>query len=133
MASSRLFAYVDALSHSKQVSIMDEPEFEKDYVPFMVNRAFSYHEDSVLAANLMNERPFLDKKLQATFLLNTLRSRKRFAKWLKSETDEDIQSLAEYYTCSYRHAKTLLPIHTAEQMKIVRARLDKGGATKKKG
>lgn len=125
--AGRVFEYVNALSFTKNRDIVNDPDFEKDYVPFIINRAFSYHEDSILAANCMNERPFLDKRLQAAFLLNTLRSRKRFAKWLKNECDEDVAQVAEYYGCSYRHAKSLLSLHTPQQLTVIRARLDKGG------
>jgi hypothetical protein len=107
--------------------VLDDVDFEKEYIPFLVNRNFSYHEDSVLAANCMNERPFLDKRLQAAFLLNTLRSRKRFAKWQKSECDEDVVRIGEYYGCAYKQAKSLLPLHTPEQLTVIRARLEKGG------
>ncbi len=124
--ASKLFSIIGAVSSGDR-NVLDDQDFEKEYVPFMVNRAFSYHEDSVLAANMMNERPFLDKKLQAAYYLNTLRSRKRFAKWLKNECNEDVSKIAEYYGCSYRHAKALLPLHTPEQLTVIAARIDKGG------
>ena len=128
--NSRTFAYLSALSHSKDRSVMDEPQFQKEYVPFIVNRALSYHQDSVLAANAMNERPWLDAALQFQFLLNILAARKRFSKWIKATVPNDVRLVAEYYGCSSRHAKDLVPLHTPEQMKIIRSRLEKGGTAK---
>ncbi len=125
--ASKLFEYIGKISLGQNASLTDEPEFERDYVPFISNRAFSYHEDSVLAANLMNERPYLEKRLQAFFLINTLRPRKRFAKWIKNECDEDVSKVAKYYGCSYRHAKSILSLHTPDQLKQIEKRLDTGG------
>ena len=101
-------------------------------LPFIVNRAFSYHEDSVLAANLMNERTHLDKRLQALFLLNTMRSRARFSRWLKPTVSDDVREVAEYYGLSLRHARELVSLHTSDQLLSIRRRLEKGGTAMKK-
>ena len=112
---------------------MSEPQFAKEYVPFIINRALSYHQDAVLAVNEMNTRPSLDVALQFQFLLNILAARKRFSKWIKTTVPDDVRVVAEYYACSTRHAKDLVALHTPEQMKILRSRLEKGGiATKAK-
>jgi hypothetical protein len=124
---SKLFEFVDAVSHTKDASFMDDPTWEKEYVPFIVNRAFSYHRDSVLAANVMNERPHLQKNLQAWFYLNTLRARKRYASWHKREQGSGAKSIAEYYGCSLRIASVLVNLHTPEQIEYIERRLFKGG------
>ena len=90
-------------------------------------------QDAVLAANLMNERPWLDAALQFRFLLNTLAARKRFSKWIKTSVPNDVRLVAEYYGCGLRHAREIVALHSAEQMKIIRRRLEKGGAATKAG
>lgn len=130
---SRTFEYLSALSHKKDKSVLDEPQFAKEYVPFIINRALSYHQDAVLAANAMNERPWLDTALQFQFLLNTLAARKRFSKWIKATVPNDVRDVAEYYGCSLRHARELVGLHSMEQMKIIRSRLEKGGTATKAG
>lgn len=120
---------VGAVSHSKDLSILDDASFEGAYNSFIVNKALSYFEDSVLAANMMNERPGLNKDMQFRFLCGALRPRKRFSKWMKSaEVSDDVKDVAEYYQCSQRHAKGLVSLHTPEQMTIIKRRLEKGGA-----
>lgn len=121
------FECVNAVSHSKDMSMLDDPTFEKKYVPFIVNRALSYHADAVLAANIMNERPFLSKYLQFRFLAQVLRPRKRYSKWLKQNVSENAEVIAEYYGVSMRHANTLTSLHTDEQIAHMRGRLYKGG------
>lgn len=129
---SRTFAYVDVVSQSKNRAVMQEPEFPRDYQPWLINRAFSYHPDSILAANQMNLRASLDVRLQFLYLLNTLAPRKRFAKWHKPTTADDVLLVAEYYECSVRHARNILPLHSPDQLKKIAATLDKGGKVTKR-
>ena len=63
------FDYVKAISYTKEDMIVDDIT-EKDYNPFIVNRALSMGIDTVLQANEMNQRHHLSKKLQFDFLLN---------------------------------------------------------------
>ena len=126
-----IWEYLNAITHTKYKGAADDINFEKDYQPYLINHALSYHEDAVMAANLMNERHTLSKYLQFLFLLNTLAARKRFAKWIKNEDSDDVLAVAEYYGCSTRHARGLVALHTSEQIAIIRSRLDKGGVSSK--
>lgn len=90
---SNPFDYVNQILQGKKDLIVDD-QTEKDYNPFIVNRALSYHFDCILFANEMNRRHFLNKKMQNSFLLNTIRSKKRpFVKWAKPEKNDDIQCI----------------------------------------
>lgn len=125
-----IFDYINSISYGKDLSLTTRDGFDKEYNPYVVNRAFSYFHDSVLAANMMNERPHLDKRLQYRFLLSTLVTRKRFSEWFKNTTsDEDAEVVAEYYECSLKHARSITPLHSAEQLLLMRTRLDTGGAS----
>ena len=87
---SKPFDYATAILQTKKQMIVDEIT-EKEYQPFLINRALSQHKDCVLFANEMNRRHHLDKKPQFDFLLNTVRSMKRpFAKWVKAEKNDEI-------------------------------------------
>jgi hypothetical protein len=130
---SKLFEYINAISLTKNEDFLEDIDFAKQYVPFVVNRAFSYHPDSVLAANIVNERSWLAPELQARMLLNTLRSRKRYSPWLKNSVSDDVKAVAEYYGCSIRHAKSLTELHTSAQLLTLRSRLYKGGFAPEKG
>lgn len=129
--NSRIWDYVNAASHSKDRSVLDDPDFDKVYLAFIINRSLAGHEDCVLAAQMMNERSELPPKVQFEFFLNTLRPRKRFGAWLKSTDSEDASAVAEYYDCSLRHAFDLVSLHSSDQLTIIRARLEKGGTTNK--
>ena len=120
------FEFVSAICDSKENLIVDDIS-EKSYNPFMVNRSLSYHYDTVLLANEMNQRAFLDKKLQFDFLINTVRKKKRFAKWKKPESSDDLEVVKEYYGYSNEKARQVLPLLNSDQMGQLKQRIYKGG------
>jgi hypothetical protein len=126
----RFWKYLGAIQHKKSTGPLDDPDFEKVYTPFMMNRALGHSDDTVLAANLMNERPGLDPRLQFHFLLNTVSPRYRKSEWMKAEVSDDVRDIAEYYECSVKHARSLVPLHSSDQLAQIRRRLEKGGAMK---
>ena len=120
------FDYVNAICDTKQNLIIDEAT-EKGYNPFMINRTLSYHYDTVLLANEMNQRAHLDKKLQNDFLINTVRKKRRFAKWVKPLSSDDLEVVKEYYGYSNEKARQVLPLLNDTQMGQLRQRIFKGG------
>lgn len=123
------FDYVNAINMSKKdlmTGSEDDTQAEKDYVPYLVNRALSYFPDTVFFANDMNRRPDIDKKLQFHFLLNSIRPGKRFSKWTKKEDSNDLQVVMKYYGYSIDKAKQALPLLSDEQLSIIRTILTSG-------
>jgi len=123
-----LFEFVKAIQTTKQRLIVDEWS-EKQYNPYMVNRALSFAIDTIMYANEMNCHPHLRKSLQFWFLLNSVRPNKRFTKWVKAEKDEDVDLLKRYYGYNTQKAKQALRILSASQLDIIRHRLNVGGVT----
>jgi hypothetical protein len=120
------FEYVNAINTGKK-DIMIDDLAEKAYVPYTINRSLSYFNDTVLAANEMNKHHHLDKKLQFHFLLNLVRKRKRFSKWNKPDTNNDVEAVKEYYNYSNEKARQVLPLLTSEQIAIIKEKVNKGG------
>jgi hypothetical protein len=103
-------------------------ENEKDYVPFIVNRALSYHYDCAMYANEMNRLPNTDRKLQYDFYLNSIRGYRRpFQRWQKREEDDALEAVKEYYGYSNEKAKEALSILSDAQVDEIKKRLYKGG------
>jgi hypothetical protein len=100
---------------------------EKDYNSFMVNRGLSYFQDTILFANEMNSNPHLDNRLQFDFLINIIRKRKRFSKWMKPETASDVEVVKEYYGYSNEKARQALTLLTSEQINDLKKKVYKGG------
>jgi len=125
------FEFVKEIQSGKR-DLMADPQSEKDYVPFVVNKALSYELDCLMEANAMNSRHHLDKKLQFGYLLKIIRARKRpFHKWVKKIENEDLEPIKLLWECSNIKALEILRILTPEQLNEVKRITDKGGVTKK--
>lgn len=119
-------------SNDKTDHLKDRPDNQKQYVPFIINRSLSYHEDTVLLVNEMNQRPFLDSQMQYDFLRYTIRPKKRFAKWLKPEIEDDIEVVATYYGFTKAKAETVIDIVSKDKIATMREYLNRGGVKKNK-
>lgn len=107
------------------------PENEKEYVPYVVNRAISQNNDCILFVNEMNILYNLDKKLQYDYFINILKAKKRkYQKWYKATESTDINAIKEYYDYSSEKAKDALRILSAEQLKYIKEIINKGGVIK---
>lgn len=127
---SNPFVFVDSVSYSKKNLMRgtaNDELAEKGYKPYLTNRSLSYHQDSILFANEMNMRPTAEYKWQYEFLLNSLRKRKRFAKWKKQEPDAAVEMIMEYFGYGRSKAEDALRVLTDEQLAMIEVALDKGG------
>lgn len=101
---------------------------EKDYVPYVVNKALSQHMDCVMYANQMNMLPNTDKNMQYSYLLNIVRPYKRpYQKWLKRDKIEDLEVIKEYYKYSDEKARVVMTLLSEKQVDDLRKRIHKGG------
>lgn len=123
------FDFVNSINYSKK-DIMETPEDENSYAPFVINRSLSYFADTVGIANEMNIKHHLDNRLQYQFLINIIRKRKRFSKWIKPEIENDIDVVKEYYGYSNEKARQILSLLTPSQIDIIRNKVNKGGRRK---
>lgn len=124
------FDYVNAINTTKKnlmVGTENDRLAEKGYDPFLTNRSLSYHNDTIGLANEMNTRHYLDKKPQFEFYLNTVRKKKRFAKWEKKVKESDLAVVKEYYGYNEVKARQALTILTDDEIAVIRAKVDKGG------
>jgi len=120
--------YLPAINHTKKnLMNSDDPMWEKKYPAFMVNKVLSGFSDTIMLTNEMNRNHFLDRDMQFQFLLNSIRSKKRFTPFLKASKIKDIECVKEYYGYSNEKAKSALDILTKEQLKLIKERLYKGG------
>jgi len=124
------FDFVNAINYTKVRLMDDNSDVEKEYKKFIVKRALSFSHDTVLYANEMNKYPHLDNKLEFDFLLNIIRSRKRFSKWLKPDKIKDLDNIQTYYGYSITKAKEVLDLHSGKQLQYIKNRLEKGGLKK---
>lgn len=120
------FEYLNAINNTKE-DIMVDDIAEAGYNSFMVNRGLSYFNDTVIFANEMNKNHHLDNRLQFDFLINIIRRRKRFSKWMKPEIASDVEVVKEYYGYSNEKARQALTLLTPEQITMIKKKVFKGG------
>lgn len=121
------FDFVNAINFGKQ-DLFEDPQAEKDYVPFIINRALSYFPDTILYANAMNVNNTAAKQWQFDFLRNSIPKRKRFSKWAKKEShSSDIAAVSEFYKYSLEKASEVISLLSTEQIEFIKQQMDKGG------
>ena len=118
--------YLNSINYTKKNVMLDHID-EKKYPAFIVNKCIAPFPDTILYVNELNRMHWLDNRLQYDFLLNSLRKRKRFAKWMKASKIKDLDVVKEYYGYSNEKAKMALDVLTEEQLKIIKIKLTKGG------
>ena len=78
----------------------------------------------------MNARPHLARKMQYDFLLNIVRSKKRYNKWLKPEREETLEIIKEYFGYNNTRAQEALRVLTKSDLEGIRQKLNKGGKSR---
>jgi hypothetical protein len=122
------FDFINAICDNKNKDLIKEPQAEKDYNSFIINRGLAYFPDTVLQANEMNIHRAIPKDWQFSYLLNTITKKKRFSKWAeKVPKTDDLEMVMQYYDYSKRKAMTALEILTEEQLQLIKRKMDKGG------
>ena len=119
--------WLNSINQTKENLTDENPEAIKEYAPFIINRCLSGHIDCILYANEMNLNHQLDKDMQYSFYLNTLRKKKRFSPWLRKDKVTDLECIKKYYGYSNEKASQALKILTQEQINFIKQRLDTGG------
>ena len=119
--------WLNSINFTKENLIRDDPSLSKDYPPFIINRCLSGHIDCVMYANEMNIHNHLDKDMQYSFYLNSLRKRKRFSPWLRKDKVKDLECVKQYYGYSNEKASQALKILNKEQLDFIKQRLETGG------
>jgi hypothetical protein len=101
---------------------------DKGYNAFMINRAFSYHLDTIMIADIQNKQHLAPAKWQYDFYLNGITpKRKRFAKWHKPEKDDFITEVMVAYKINRQRAVQYIALMGAEGKKDFKKYTNIGG------
>jgi hypothetical protein len=118
--------WLNSINFTKE-NLMEDPDAKKGYTPYVINKCLSGHIDCILFANEMNKHHYLDKDMQYSFYINTLRKRKRFSPWLRKDKVKDLECVKSYYGYSNEKASQALNILSKSQLDFIKQRLDIGG------
>ena len=126
--SYELKDYLNSINFTKKDLMKSEDElWQKKYPAFIVNKLLSAFSDTVMFVNEMNRNHFLDKDMQFQFLLNSIRTKKRYSPFLRASKLKEIECVKEYYGYSNDKAKSALDILTKDEIKLIKEKLYKGG------
>ena len=127
----KLSEYLNAINYTKESLLDTEDEsIEKKYTPFVINRCLSYFIDTVLYVNEMNRFPHTDKKMQFDYLLTSIRKNKRYSKWIRRESEENLELVKQFYGYSNSKARDILDILTDDDINWMKQMLYTGGMGK---
>jgi hypothetical protein len=119
--------WLNSINFTKENLLEDDPSIAKEYPPYIINRCLSSHIDCILFANEMNKSHFLDKDMQYSFYLNSLRKKKRFSPWIRKDKIKDLECVKQYYGYNNEKASQALKILNKEQIEFIKQRLETGG------
>tara|TARA_R100001443_G_scaffold6466_1_gene15285 strand:- start:664 stop:1041 length:378 start_codon:yes stop_codon:yes gene_type:complete len=112
---------LNSINYNKEDIFQDLPDVtDKEYVPFVVNKCLSYFPDTILQANNMNMHHGIDPRMQYHYLQNSIRKRKRFSKWNKVATPENIELIKRHYGYSNQKAEEALRILSDNQLEYIK-------------
>ncbi len=122
--------WLNSINFTKENLLEDDSTLVKEYAPFIINKCLSGQIDTILFANEMNMNHSLDKDMQYSFYLNSLRKRKRFSPWIRKDKIKDLECVKQYYGYNNEKASQALKILNKEQIEFIKQRLEIGGKTK---
>jgi hypothetical protein len=121
------FDFLNSINDNKQ-DLFTDPQAEKDYNAFMVNRGLSYFPDTILYGNEMNRNFDMPKEWQFQFLRLSIPKKKRFSKWHKKDSATDLLKLImKHYKYSEKRAYEVINILSPTQIEEIRASYETGG------
>lgn len=126
------FDYVKSITSTKEDLYSTEEVFQKEYNPFIVNRALANSAQTILFADVMNQCSSLPSKLQYDFYRMGVPKQNKYAAWTKKESidldSELIQFVCEEMELSQTKAIEIIRLLGENVIKDISSRVY-GGKT----
>jgi len=121
------FDFIKSINDTKVNIVSEDDENAKYYNAFVINRSLSYFPDTIYFANEMNKYHQLDVDMQYNFLLNIVRKRKRFSKWDKASTINNVNIIKSYFGYSDEKSRQVADLLTDDQITSIQQKVSLGG------
>jgi hypothetical protein len=125
------FDFINSITATKKDIMSEDPEMEKHYNAFIVNRGLGYFVDTVLLANEMNMYPDIPEFAQYQYYMSSVRKGKRFSKWHKLEKNADQELVQKVYNARPEVAKMYLKNLSQADLDVLRELTDTGEKSRK--
>ena len=97
------------------------------YNPYLTNRAFAYHMDTILYAEEMNQYSDLSPDLQYDFYYYAVRKSDRYGFPPKPQQENHLELVMDYFSISKQKAMDALRLLTLDDINDIMMSTDKGG------
>jgi len=119
--------WLNSINFTKENLIKENSSCIKEYAPYIINKCLSGQIDTLLFANEMNINYHLDKDMQYSFYLNSLRKKRRYSSWCYKDKISDLECIKKYYGYSNKKALQALKNLSKEQIIFIKKQLEIGG------
>lgn len=123
---SFFFKFITDISYDKEYLLTEENE--KEYSPYMVNRFLSMDVSTAMYAQEMNLHYGLDKDMHYEYLINAVRKKKRYFKYVKDDKQENLDIIAKFYNISHTKAKEVASLHSQADIDVLVSKMGEGGS-----
>jgi len=116
-----LFDILNAISFNKR-DLTKQPDFNKEYNPFMINRFLSMDPETLMIAEYVDGlSQQIPKDLQFEYYKQFIPKKKRFFKYLKkkSKADKNLKLIKEHFQCNEKLAQEYICAMTKEELKTI--------------
>ena len=101
---------------------------DNQYTDFIIDRAMSYHLDTVMFANEVTLRHQMPRRWKYDFYRLAIQpKKKRFAKWSKPEENDDTQLIMDVYQVNRQRAGQILSLINKKDLEFIREKTYYGG------
>lgn len=121
MSKRSPFDYVKSINEKKPIDELT------GYNPFLTNRAFSMHQDTIMLADMMNTGHKLPPELQYDFYYHSVRKGRRFGFPSKPQESDNLTLVMEHYNYSKEKALEAMRLLSDNDIMAIRASKNKGG------
>ena len=115
--------------NNKKNIMRSHPEAERDFLPWIINKAMSQHMDCVLHANEMNLASNLPKFAQYDYYIHAIRKGKRYG-WQKKHNIENLDLVMRHYNISEAKATVAMKLLSEEDIEYIKQANEQGGRNK---
>ena len=121
MSKTNPFDYVKAINSKTSVQDLS------GYNPYLTNRCFAMHLDTIMLAEEMNKAHETPPECQYAFYYGTVRKGKRFGFPPKPPESADVELVMKFYGYSRAKAEEVMSLLTADALQAMRKSFDTGG------